>query len=251
MVIGAQLYTLRDYCQNEKDFNLSMKRVAEIGYKTVQVSGIGPISAKKVREICDRYDLKIVITHTPPDRILYDTDNVIADHEILGCKHIGMGAMPNKYRTADWIGQFADDYLEPAKKIAASGKLFMYHNHDFEFERVNGKYILEYLLEAFGPDEMGITLDTYWVQVAGCDVEDWIGKLSGRLPCIHLKDLEMISGKPQMAPIMEGNLNFPKYIKAFEKAGTEYMLVEQDYCSEDPFTCLKKSYDNLVKLGYS
>ena len=251
MQVGAQLYTLRDYCQNERDFRESMKRVAEIGYKTVQISAIGPIPQKTVRDICDSFDLKIVLTHTPPDRVLYDTDNVIAEHDILGCKHIGIGAMPGKYLEPDWIERFAVDYLEPARKIAAAGKLFMYHNHDFEFQRFNGKYILEYLLDAFSPDELGITLDTYWVQVAGCDVEDWIERLSGRLPCVHLKDLEMISGKPYMSPVMEGNLNFPKYLKAFEKAGTEYLLVEQDDCIGSPFACLKKSYDNLKALGYS
>ena len=249
MVIGAQLYTLRDYCQNEKDFAESMKRVAEIGYTTVQVSGIGPIPAEKVREICEKNNLKIVITHIPPDRILYDTDTVIKEHDIMGCNYIGIGSMPGKYRQPDWIERFATDYLEPAKKIANAGKLFMYHNHDFEFQRFNGKYIIEYLLDAFKPDELGITLDTYWVQVAGCDVADWIERLTGRLPCIHLKDLEMIDGKAYMAPIMEGNLNFPKYIKAFEKAGTKYMLVEQDTFLESPFVCLKKSYDNLKALG--
>jgi len=250
MILGAQLYTLRDYCQNEKDFNISMKKVAEIGYKTVQVSGIGNIPAKTVREICDNHGLKIVITHTNPDRVLNDTENVIAEHDIMGCRHIGIGAMPEKYRSLEWIDQFADDFLTPARKIASSGKLFMYHNHDFEFQRLGGRYIIEYLLEAFRPDEMGITLDTYWVQVAGCDVADWIERLAGRLPCVHLKDLEMISGKPHMAPVMEGNMNFPKYLEAFRKAGTEYLLIEQDYFLESPFICLKKSYDNLNKLGY-
>ena len=251
MILGAQLYTLRDYCQNEKDFNISMKRVAEIGYKTVQISGIGNIPAKTVRNICDSYDLNVVLTHTNPDRLLYDIEKVISEHDIIGCEYIGMGFMPEKYRTLDWIDQFADDFLEPARKIAASGKLFMYHNHDFEFQRLNGKYIIEYLLDAFAPEEMGITFDTYWAQVAGCDISDWIERLSGRLPCVHLKDLEMISGKPYMAPIMEGNLNFPKYLEALKKAGTKYLLVEQDEFLESPFVCLRKSYENLKKLGYS
>jgi len=250
MILGAQLYTLRDYCQNAKDFDISMKRVSDIGYKTVQVSGIGNIPPKTVREICDKYDLKIVITHTNPDRILNDTDAVIAEHDIMGCKHIGIGAMPEKYRSLDWIGQFADDFLAPAKKIADSGKLFMYHNHDFEFQRLGGKYIIEHLMDDFKPEEMGFTFDTYWVQVAGCDIIDWIERLSGRLPCVHLKDLEMISGKPHMAPVMEGNLSFPKYLEAFRCAGTEYLLIEQDYFLESPFLCLKKSYDNLKALGY-
>ena len=251
MQLGAQLYTIRDYCQNEKDLDISMKRVSAIGYKTVQISAIGNIPACKVREICDKYGLKIILTHTNPDRILNDIEKVIEEHKIMDCKHIGIGMMPEKYRTSDWITQFAGDYLEPAKKMAASGLLFMYHNHDFEFQKINGRYILEILMDAFKSDEMGFTLDTYWVQVAGCDVEAWIEKLSGRLQCAHLKDLEMISGKPHMAPVMEGNLNFPKFIKAFERAGTKYMIVEQDTCLESPFICLEKSYNNLRTLGYN
>jgi len=250
MKLGAQLYTIRDYCQNEKDFSNSMKRVAEIGYKTIQISAIGDIPADIVKKICDSYGLEIVITHTNPDRILNDIENVIKEHDVMSCNYIGMGAMPGKYRSAETIDLFAADYMDSAKKIASSGKLFMYHNHDFEFERINEKYIIDYLTEGFKPDEMGFTLDTYWVQVAGCDVVDWIERLSGRLPCIHLKDLEMISGKAHMAPVMEGNLNFPKIIQAFSKAGTKYMLVEQDTCLECPFICLEKSYNNLKKLGY-
>ena len=244
------MYTLRDYCQNEKDFDISMKRVAEIGYKTVQISAIGNIPAKTVKEICDSHDLKIVLTHTAPDRILNDTENVIAEHEIMGCKYIGIGYMPEKYRFVDWVAQFAGDYLKPAREIKASGSLLMYHNHEFEFERYAGKYLLEILMDSFAPDELGFTLDTYWVQVAGCDISDWIERLSGRLPCVHLKDLEVIGRTTHMAPVMEGNLNFPKYIKEFEKAGTEFLLVEQDYYRESPFICLKKSYDNLSALGY-
>jgi len=250
MVLGAQLYTVRDYCQNEKDFDISVKRVAEIGYKTVQISGVGNIPAKTIREVCDNYDLKIVLTHVSPERILNDTANVIAEHDTMGCKYIGIGYMPEKYRTIDWIGQFADDYRRPAKEIAASGKLLMYHNHEFEFGRLGGKYIMEILMDAFEPSELGFTLDTYWVQFAGCDISDWIERLSSRVPCVHLKDLEIISREQHMAPVMEGNLNFPKYLKEFENAGSKFLLVEQDYCRESPFVCLKKSYDNLRTLGY-
>lgn len=251
MELGAQLYTLRKYCQTERDFAISMERVAKIGYKTVQISAIGPIPAPRVREICDANGLRIVLTHTSPDRILWDTEAVIAEHDIMGCKYIGIGSMPEKYRSPEWLGQFFADFREPAKKIAAAGKLLMYHNHDFEFERIGGTYIMDQLLEGFAPDELGFTLDTYWVQAAGCDVVDWIERLSGRMPCVHLKDLEMAGGKPYMAPVMEGNLNFPKILEAFGRSpGTEYLLVEQDECRESPFVCLQKSYDNLCKLGY-
>lgn len=252
MILGAQLYTLRAYTQSERDFEISMERVAKIGYKTVQVSAIGDIPAGRVREICDRYSLGIVLTHTNPDRVLNDTERVIEEHNIMGCDYIGLGSMPERYRAPEWFDRFRADYREPAEKIAAAGKLLMYHNHNFEFQRFfDGKNMMERLMEDFSPAELGFTLDTYWVQAAGADVVQWIEKLSGRMPCVHLKDMEVIGWETHMAPVMEGNMNFPAILEAFGRSqGTEYLLVEQDTCRESPFTCLEKSYNNLAKLGY-
>lgn len=63
--IGAQLYTLRDFCQNAEDFDKSMKKISEMGYKTIQASAIGPMSGETVKEICDKYGLEVVCTHRP------------------------------------------------------------------------------------------------------------------------------------------------------------------------------------------
>ncbi|MDD3279069.1 MAG: TIM barrel protein [Lachnospiraceae bacterium] len=251
MITGAQLYTLRDYLQNEKDFAFTMKQVAAMGYTTVQLSAIGKdLKPAWIREICDQAGLKIVLTHSSPDRILYDTDALIAEHEVMGCDYIGIGSMPDKYRSAAWITHFAEDFLEPAKKIAAAGKLLMYHNHNFEFEKLQGKRMIDYLLEAFTPKELGFTLDTYWVQAAGGDVCQWIRRLRDRIPCVHLKDMDILHGTPVMAPVMEGNLNFPAILAELENSCCRYLLVEQDVCQESPFDCLKKSYDNLAAAGY-
>lgn len=251
MQTGAQLYTVRDYIQTEKDFKRTIKKIAEIGYKTVQISAIGKeISPQKIREICEEADLKIVLTHSDANRILNDTDNLIAEHTILGCDYIGLGAMADKYRKPEWFPYFIEDFREPAKKIAAAGKLFMYHNHNFEFEKVNGKRIIESLAEAFSAEEMGFTLDTYWVQAAGADVCQWISLLKDRIPCVHLKDMTVSGFTSMMAPVMEGNINFPAILKALENTSCKYILVEQDVCQESPFDCLKKSYDNLAAAGY-
>ena len=253
MTLGAQLYTLRSYTQNEEDLAYCLKKVAEIGYTTVQISAVGPIPAETIRELCDKNNLKIVLTHTDVNRIQRDTDAVIREHEIMGCPYIGIGYMPDKYHNGEWITHFAPDFKETAKKIAASGKLLMYHNHDFEFRKIpelSGKRILEYLMENFGPDELGFTLDTYWVQAAGGDVVEWIDALKGRLPCVHLKDMAMEKNGQVMAPVMEGNMNFPRILRHLEKAGTKYILVEQDTCLESPFLCLEKSYRNVSSLGY-
>lgn len=251
MITGAQLYTVRDYIQTEKDFTFTIKKIATMGYTTVQISAIGKdIPAERIREVCDEAGVEVVLTHNSADRILYDTDALIAEHNLMDCNYIGLGCMPDKYRSTDWISHFADDFLEPAKKIAAAGKLFMYHNHNFEFEKLGQKRILEYLLEAFAPDELGITLDTYWVQAAGGDICHWITKLKDRIPCVHLKDMAVDHGTAVMAPVMEGNLNFTQILQTLEHTNCKYLLVEQDICQTGPFDCLQKSYDNLAAAGY-
>lgn len=54
MELGAQLFTLRDYTQTEQDLDFSLGEVAKMGYKTVQLSAVGPIPAEKLRELCDQ-----------------------------------------------------------------------------------------------------------------------------------------------------------------------------------------------------
>lgn len=251
MNIGAQLYTMRDFLQTERDMEFTLQKISEIGYKYVQVSGIGPIDPKTVRRICDKNDLQIVLTHTNQDRLLNDIDTVIEEHNVLGCDYIGIGSMPAKYLDPYFIHRFGEDYKEVAQKIKKAGKLFMYHNHDFEWQKVNGKYPIETLMEAFEPDEMGFTLDTYWVQAAGADVFQWLEILKDRMPCMHLKDMEIINRQMTMAPIGQGNIDFAKVMAQLEKQGTtKYALVEQDRCTCSPFEAMKISYDYLSKLGY-
>lgn len=260
MKTGAQLYTVRAYTQNEKDYKCTMDKVAKMGYRTVQLSAIGKgLRPEWIREVCDEAGLEIVLTHSDVNRILYDTQKLIEEHDILGCKYIGLGAMPDKYRTPEWLSHFASDFKEPAKMMADAGKLLMYHNHDFEFRKFAAcdvenaapdKYMIEYMLEWFDSSELGFTLDTFWVQAAGADVCQWIRRLKDRIPCVHLKDMEMTENGPVMAPVMEGNLNFAGILKELEDSCCKYLLVEQDVCRTNPFDCLKTSYDNLAKAGY-
>lgn len=251
MKLGAQLYTLRTYTQTESDLDYSLEQIAKIGYTTVQISAIGAtIKPQTVKELCEKHQLQIVLTHSDVNRIINDTEHLIEEHRLLGCNYIGIGSMPDKYRNPEWIDHFYQDYITAAKKIKEAGMLLMYHNHDFEFEKVNGTYYIDYLIDAFLPDELGFTLDTYWMQVAGLDVCQWIEKLKNRIPCVHLKDIAMVNHKAVMAPVMEGNMNFLSILKELEHTNCEYLLVEQDICQESPFICLEKSYKNLISLGY-
>jgi len=245
MKLGAQLYTVREFTQTAESFAATIKKIAGIGYKYVQVSGIGPISAQEVADICKANGVEIAITHTNPARIKDDTDAVIAEHRIMGAKYIGIGAMPGGYeRNATGVRNFIAEFTPAAEKIHAAGMTLMYHNHDFEYEKYDGKLMMDYLAEEF--PKIGFTLDTYWVQAGGADPAAWLKKLSGRVGVIHYKDMAWAGGKQRMAEVMEGNLNWGSIIDATLSAGVEYVMVEQDDCyGADPFTCLKTSFDNL------
>ena len=164
MTIGAQLYTVRAFCQNESDLDESIKKISKIGFTCVQVSGIGDIKAEKVREICDKHNIKIILTHTNPQRVQHDTDNVIAEHKIMGAGYIGIGGLPAEYRDdVAGLDRFAADFTPVAQKIADAGMKFMYHNHHWEFEKYDGKIIFDRLADGIAKDLMGFTVDTYWV----------------------------------------------------------------------------------------
>lgn len=122
--VGAQLYTLRDFTQTPKDFERTISKVAAIGYKTVQLSAVGAsVTPQIAREICDKYGIRIVLTHSPVDRILHDTENLIHDHEVMGCKYIGLGSMPLKYEDPNWIQYFVEDFKGPLDMIRDAGML--------------------------------------------------------------------------------------------------------------------------------
>lgn len=252
MRLGAQTYTIRAYTQNERDFRESMKRVAAAGYDSVQLSAVGPIAPEILRAVCDENNLAIVLTHTNPDRIKNDPEGVIREHQILGCRCIGIGAMPERYRTAEWVDRFAVDYAPSARAFRDAGMYLMYHNHNFEWERLkDGRRILDVLLAQMPADLMGVTLDTYWVQAAGGDVLAWIDRLQDRIQCVHLKDMAVHGYEQRMAAVGEGNMDFAAIIAKLKALGkTENLLVEQDNCyGDDPFDCLRRSCENVKKIG--
>ena len=248
MQIGAQFYTVRNQCQTLDDFALTLRKVADIGYKTVQISGTCPYEAQWLREQLDANGLRCVLTHIPVPRLTGELEQVIADHHVFDCPNIGLGWYA--FNETDTYEAFMATYPAIARKIREGGRYFMYHNHDQEFKRTpdGRQIILERLAEAIPAADMGFTLDTFWVQAGGGDPAQWIANLAGRVPVIHLKDYAY--GR-KMAVIGEGNINFDRVFAKAEESGTQFMLVEQDDCNgEDPIECLRRSYQYLTSCGF-
>ena len=244
MEIGAQLFTLRNSCTNLTDFAETLKKVADIGYKTVQVSGVCPYEPEWLAEQLKKNDLRCVLPHSivPADPL-----QTAKNHDVFDCKYAGLGYY-HFDGTWETYNAFIQQYTPVCQVLKDNGKYFMYHNHNREFQKLDGKIILGRMAEDMPADLMGFTVDTFWVQYGGCDPAQWIADLAGRVPCIHLKDIDF---DHKMTPVGAGNLNWDRIFKAAEASGTEYMLVEQDDCYDvDPFECMRRSYDFLAANGF-
>lgn len=251
MEIGAQLFTVNAFCKDLDGFAESLKRIADIGYKNVQVSGTCDFDPQWLNEQLRSNGLKCVLTHTKAPELIGDAKKVAENHNVFDCDYVGLGMFNFKPEEREEnYKKFIDTYSSVANILAENGKYFMYHNHANEFIKIGGKTILDKMAEDIPEDKMGFTLDTFWIQAGGADPAAYIEKFSGRVPCIHLKDFAY-EGDKIMAVVGEGNINFDRIFEKAESAGTKYMLVEQDNCNgENPFDCLKRSYEYLKSCGF-
>ena len=248
MKIGAQMYTVREYCKTLDSFADTLAKLADMGFKVVQISGTCPYTGEWIDEQLKKNGLECAITHNPYNEIMNDTAALIEKHKKFGCNFIGLGGIGRKEKT---INDFIADVKPAVKAIKEAGLHFSYHNHSEEFFKVDGTNELEKMMAAFAPDELSFTFDTHWAHAAGADPIQWLKKLKGRVQCIHLKDIELYFGENgreiRYGVVGKGNMNFEGILAAADESDVQYGLIEQDDCyGADPFECMKRSYEFLT-----
>ena len=249
--IGAQLFTLRDFLQTRNDIRASLKKVRELGYSAVQLSGQGAGTPEEIAEFADEAGVSLVATHVSYDRIRDDVEAVVAEHRLWNCRHVGIGSMPAEYRNADGFARFAAEASRTARPLIDAGLTFSYHNHSFELEHFGDRTGLEILAAESDPEVFSFEVDTYWIQHGGGNPVSWLRRLLGRMHLVHLKDMAMSGSKQLFAEVGEGNLEWEPILEACGDAGIKYYLVEQDQCQGDPFESLGISLNNLRAMGLS
>ena len=249
MKLGAQFYSIRDNTTNPEDLRASFKAMKEIGYEIVQMSAICPIEPERLRSYSEEFSLPIVCTHSPFDRIVNDTDALIREHKIYGCPTIGLGAMGAEYReSAEGLGEFIRILNEPIKRIRDAGLRFAYHNHAFEFNKIDGRLVYDALIEEL--PELNFIIDTYWVKYAGHDYLEYIRRIGpDRIRNVHLKDM-LTEPQGEICHCGAGVIDFAPVVRLCDALGIENALVEQDNAPDtgDSFGQMKLSFNSLKTL---
>jgi sugar phosphate isomerase/epimerase len=251
--LAVQMYTVRDFTGTAAALATTLAQIRAIGYPAVQLSAVGAmggespaVSAEQARRMLDDNGLQCIATHRSWESLANETEQEIAFHHTLGCDFAAIGSLPRPYAEAGAAGyaDWARDAAPVIARLKDAGIRFGYHNHAHEFERVSEsvpRTRFDTLIEEGHPD-LCLELDLYWIAHAGVNPERLVERCVGRVPVIHVKDKEIADGQPVMAPVGEGNLDWPHLLPACAAAGVEWYAVEQDVCRRDPFDCLRSSF---------
>jgi len=247
--ISVNLYTLRERLKTPAEFSTAIKRIAEIGFKTVQLSGVANdmMSEAEFVRVCSDHGITITATHEPSEKLLQDPQWSI---DRLGKLGVTQTAYPypqnvdfsNEAAVAKWLAR-----LEEVNGILrAAGITLSYHNHHIEFVKVGGKTVMERI---FTETTLAGEPDTYWVQMGGGSPLEWVKRFAdaGRLPLLHLKDVRIAPNRDtQFAELGAGVIDFAPIIAAAEAGGCQSFIIEQDSTyGRDEFESVAESFRYL------
>lgn len=268
--IAVQFYSVRD--EAEKDFFGTLKKISEMGYEGVEFAGLFGHSPEEVRDMCKELNLTPISAHVPLVDMIEDIEGSVAAYKTIGCKYIAVPYVTEERRPG---AEKFDETVEYIKKIGAECKkndmTLLYHNHDFEFVKIDGEYGLDILYKSVPADLLQTEIDTCWVNVGGEEPSEYVLKYTGRAPVVHLKDFVMKGReKPKklyeligieddekteeddfsFMPVGYGIQDMPKIIAAAEKAGASWLVVEQDRPEKGntPLNAVKMSIEYLNSL---
>jgi sugar phosphate isomerase/epimerase len=259
--IGLQLYTIRDAMG--KDVPGSLKKVSDLGYKYLEMAdykngkfyGYLPVDLKKM---VNDLGMEILSSHASvsPKGITSDEAKKIAeDHAKLGAKYCMQPWIDEADRkSVAGFQKMVAEWNKVGKIMKESGIQFGYHNHNFEFGRVEGKIpYFDIFLKEMDKDLITMELDLFWTTKAGQKPVELFKRYPGRFQLFHMKDMFTRQAPffetktDDFAPVGEGVINFKEILASKNIAGMKYMIVEQDSSKDnDQFGAIKKSITNLT-----
>jgi len=261
--VGLQLYTVRDLMK--KDFDSTIAKVAEIGYKEVEFAGYFGKSPQEVRKILDGNKLTSPSEHVPYDTIEKEWPETLEAAHTIGQKFIVCPWIDvTQRKESDGWKHAAEAFNRAGEAAQKVGIQFAYHNHAFEFEpsdTLGGKMPYDFLLENTDPKLVKMEMDLCWITVGGQDPVKYFDRYPGRFPLVHVKDWTTkgpggndyggatgASKKPgHMTDVGQGEIDFKRIFAQSGKAGIQHYFVENDE-PKSAFEDIKISYDYLANF---
>lgn len=267
-MIGLQIYSLGKELTD--DVPAGMKKIAEIGYSTIELAGyrdrkMGQYEVSEYRKIVEDAGLKITSAHVnPPDRT-YTKENTVKisdwwkqtveDHVKLGVGRLIQPGMPTieTHDDAKLVGEVFNNAGQIAK---AAGIKWGYHNHNMEFKRIAkpgetlptgpgailrpvGDIVYDLMMDATDPSLVFFEMDVYWTVMGQMDPLDYFEKYPTRIQVLHIKDRSVLG--------QSGMMNFENIFKKAYSIGINefYVEIEKIKANMTQFEGVKQCFDYL------
>lgn len=270
--VAVQVYSVRDSA--EANLADTLRKIKEMGYDGVEFAGLYGYSPEYIKGLIEGIGLIPVSAHIPLDEMIADPEGTFAAYQTIGVKFAAVPYVTPERRPG------AEKFEETIETIAKLGEIakkygitLLYHNHDFEFTKVDGEYGLDILYSRVPKEFLETELDTCWVNVGGEVPADYIARYNGRTPVVHLKDFYMSGKLPkhlyaligideeekedepstfEFRPVGHGMQDMPAILAAAEASGAKYVVVEQDEPSMglSRMDSIKTSREYLKSIGW-
>ena len=259
--IYLQLYSVRD--DIKKDFKTTLDKVAAMGYTGIEAAGYNngkfyDLSPEAFKTEIEKRGMKVLSSHsgkslgdntaeTNWDEVWTWWDTAITAHKAAGMKYVITPWMPSVKTLAD-LKVYCDYYNKIGEKCNAAGLRFGYHNHSFEFAKIENEIWYDFMLKNTDPKKVFFQMDVYWVVRGGYSPVDYFEKYPGRFEILHIKDNKELG--------QSGMVGFDAIFGNTKNAGTKYIVVEVEKYNFDPLISVQKSLNYLqkhplVKKSYS
>jgi sugar phosphate isomerase/epimerase len=236
--VALELYTVRD--ETKRDFEGTLRRVAQMGYTGVEFAGYGNLSAQAMAELLAETGLQVAGTHVGLDALTGEQlDASIRYCRAISCSVMVLPSLPQVWHTLEGIRALGPQLNSIGQSCRDEGIDFGYHNHDFEFASIEGQTLLDHLLEITDPDLVKIELDVYWAAYAGHDPLALLNRLGRRVALIHFKDM---APDRSMTEVGKGILDM-QGITAFAQHHGLWAVVEHDHPTRPSLESAKLSLE--------
>ncbi len=247
--IGIQLYSVRDFC--DTDLEATLKAVKEMGYEGVELAGFYGRTPEEFAELLSKYGLKAMSAHVSYYEMRDDMAKVIKNCKTVGCEYIAVPWLDPDYRMDGIYGkEMVDNIYKFSEMAKEAGIPLLYHNHEFEFEKIGDEYMFD-ILYAQVPSLLA-EQDSCWVHYGGEDPAEYLKKYSNRTPILHLKDYvgRKTDGTFELRPNGCGVVDIKSLVDIAPDHGVKWLVVEQDRPSMglNSLECAQKSIEYLKQI---
>ncbi len=254
--ISLQMYSLRE--DISKDYESTIKKIGEMGFTSVEAAGYndgkfyGKTPAEFKRDI-ENAGMTVLSSHTGKklsenelktkdfSESLKWWEQCIQAHKETGAKYI-VDPWLSVPQTIDELQTYCEYYNEVGKQCKENGLSFGYHNHAHEFQKVEDKVMLDYMIENTDPEYVFYQLDVYWAVMGHQSPVDYFHKYPGRFELLHIKDNKKLG--------QSGMVGFDAIFRNTDISGVKHLIVEVEKYNFAPEESVKQSLEYLLNCPF-